>query len=102
MPCPGRRSAFKSVEERDRHLKSQMSEIEKSISDRESLIRKNESEREKHLRTIEVDKAQIERKSEEIGEKQAAVALLGEEETKMTYLRNEKLDEKKVRSRDRG
>jgi chromosome segregation ATPase len=97
VPRPsGRRTAFKSVEERDRHLKAQVSEISKSVADREALIKKNQSERERHLKTIEMDKAAIQTKNEEIAEKQAAVALLGEDETKMTYLRNEKLDEKKV------
>jgi len=93
----GRRAAFRSVAERDAHLKKQQVEVGAAVKEREGLIRKNEAEREKALRQVKEEEGIVGRKAKEIASKEQALASLGVARSEMMGERNRKQDERKAK-----
>ncbi len=91
----GRRSAFRSVAERDAHLKKQQTEVGKALKEREALIAKNEAEREKARKQAEQETASVARKAKDVAAKEQALAALGQERSEMMGGRNAKQDARK-------
>jgi structural maintenance of chromosome 3 (chondroitin sulfate proteoglycan 6) len=91
----GRRAAFRSVAERDAHLKKQQAQVGAAVQEREGLIRKNQAEREKALRQVEQEKGQVARREKELGQKEEALAALGQSRSEMVGTRNRNQDIRK-------
>ena len=93
----GRRAAFRSVAERDAHLKKQQAEVGGAVKEREGLIRKNEQEREKALKQVKEEETMVGRKEKEVATKEQALAALGVARSEMMGVRNRKQDERKAK-----
>lgn len=94
--CPGRRSAFRTVEERDKHLKKQSAEIQQSIAQLEALIQRSMSDRQKSEKQIEQEKAAVEKRKNETQRKERELADVGKELSRLMLLRSDKQEERKV------
>jgi len=93
----GRRAAFRSVAERDAHLKKQQAEVGGAVKEREGLVRKNEQEREKALKQVKEEEGMVGRKEREVATKEQALAALGVARSEMMGVRNRKQDERKAK-----
>jgi len=84
------------VEERDRHLSKQVSEIQEDIARLEDLIGKDEANRKKGQETIVSERRLVDKRQGEIKSKEKELSDVGEELSRLVVVRSEKLEEKKV------
>lgn len=97
MFCTGRGTRFRTVDERNKHLKKMQTETQGFIDDKERLIRNAESTITTGAKKVEEDKAGIEKKEKEIAKLTSSLEAIGVQLTQKTQDRSKVQEEQKVR-----
>lgn len=97
MFCIGRGTRFRTVDERNKHLKKMQTETQGFIGDKERLIRNAESTITTAAKKVEEDKTGIERKEKEIAKLTSSLEGIGVQLTQKTQERSQVQEEQKVK-----